>query len=337
MSDPQLSASQIAKIVEAARAGTLDDERSPLGGRERRILSFDFRRTTRFSNEQQARLRALAAGMARSAATALTVEMRTPVSVDVVHVEQTTWSSALEALTPGSLYSAFEALAEHPPLLLCCELPFVLRTIDRSLGGDLSRPPRERTLTELDRRLAGRLFTVLHRVLEAEWREAAHGSLIQGPVNPVTAASVLAGPGDPTLSATLELRMETGSWALTLLLPHITVDAFPGLATRGEDRLAPAREEREALERSLSRAAVAVRAEVATVEMTLDEVLALRVGDQIDFVRLVEKGVTLYVGEKPTHRAVPGKQGRRRAVQVLEPLTEPGDRGGPRPEATGSR
>jgi flagellar motor switch protein FliM len=65
-----------------------------------------------------------------------------------------------------------------------------------------------------------------------------------------------------------------------------------------------------------------VRAEVAAVEMSIEEVLALRPGDVVRLDGRAEDGVTIFADSVPVHRAQPGRSGTRRAVQVVQRLEE---------------
>jgi flagellar motor switch protein FliM len=67
-----------------------------------------------------------------------------------------------------------------------------------------------------------------------------------------------------------------------------------------------------------------VRAEVAAVDLPIEQVLARAPGDVLRLDARAEDGVTLFAGAVPTHRAQPGRSGGRRAIQVTERL------GGPR-------
>jgi flagellar motor switch protein FliM len=61
-----------------------------------------------------------------------------------------------------------------------------------------------------------------------------------------------------------------------------------------------------------------VRAEVAAIEMPIEQVLALRPGDVLRLDARAEDGVTVFADSVPVHRAQPGRSGTRRAVQIVE-------------------
>ena len=71
--------------------------------------------------------------------------------------------------------------------------------------------------------------------------------------------------------------------------------------------------------RALGGVQVPVRAEVASVSLPIEAVLALRPGDVLSLEAPADAGVTLYADKVPVHRGRPGRAGARRAVQVTGP------------------
>jgi flagellar motor switch protein FliM len=66
---------------------------------------------------------------------------------------------------------------------------------------------------------------------------------------------------------------------------------------------------------------VQLRAEVGSVDMSLERVLALRPGDVLRLDGAAEEGaVTLFADNVRLHRCKLGRNGRRRAVGVLGPV-----------------
>ncbi|MGH2948384.1 MAG: FliM/FliN family flagellar motor switch protein, partial [Solirubrobacteraceae bacterium] len=76
--------------------------------------------------------------------------------------------------------------------------------------------------------------------------------------------------------------------------------------------------EAERVRRAVGRVDMTVRAEVASVELPIEQVLALQAGDVLRLNAPADGGVTLYADKVPVHRAKPGRAGSRRAVQVVE-------------------
>jgi flagellar motor switch protein FliM len=68
---------------------------------------------------------------------------------------------------------------------------------------------------------------------------------------------------------------------------------------------------------ALRRVSVPVRAEVASMQLSLEDVLSLRPGDVLRFDAPVSDGVRIMTDDIEVHTAVPGRAGRRRAVQIV--------------------
>jgi len=75
----------------------------------------------------------------------------------------------------------------------------------------------------------------------------------------------------------------------------------------------------ESVRRAVGGVEVPVRAEVAGVHLPIEAVLALKPGDVLHLNAPADAGVTLYADKVPVHRAKPGRNGSRGAVQVSGP------------------
>jgi flagellar motor switch protein FliM len=116
----------------------------------------------------------------------------------------------------------------------------------------------------------------------------------------------------------MEARFNGHSSTIVLLLPWSAIapvaDRFGNrddAPDRGEDEIRQVR-------RAVGSVDVTVRAEVASIELPIEEVLALQAGDVLRLDAPADGGVTLYADKVPVHRAKPGRSGSRRAVQVID-------------------
>ncbi len=130
---------------------------------------------------------------------------------------------------------------------------------------------------------------------------------------------------EPTLTMTIEARLDGVSSTLTLLVPWQAIapviDRFQGR----EEQPPAGEQETLSVRRAIGGVQVPVRAEVASVHLPIEAVLALKPGDVLNLHTPAESGVTLFADKVPVHKGKPGRSGSRRAVQVTGPA-----RGGPR-------
>jgi flagellar motor switch protein FliM len=312
-----LSPDAVAALVEAAREGQLPDEK-PVDERPRRrkpgsIRVVDFRRTVKFKAEHQERLRRTAETFCRIATTRLTSELRSHVDLELMQVEQGMWSRVHAELDASSLCAVLAPEEDRPPVVLALEQPLVLEAVDRLLGSDGSSDVVDRPLTEVDRLIARRFFVTLTHCLGSAWKEMCSEDILLQRVMIYEQVADLAAIEEPTLVMTVEVKVDRVSTVMTMLVPFAAIGAL--LARM---RSAPARDSDsgEAVAANLRDIGIELRAEVGATSLTAEQVLALKPGDVLALDNATPGAVVLYADRVPLSGARPGRNGRRRAVQV---------------------
>lgn len=317
----RLSPDQVAALVEAAKEGRAPERERPR--RSPRVREIDFSRPTKLTQDQQRRVARGHESFCRSAGTQLSAELRTPVELEVLHVSQLTWFSALGEIPQPSVYAVLAVEPLGTRMLLSAELAAVRRLITRLLGGFEDGRQEERGLTEIEVSLARRILATLVDSLSLTWQDLLGVQLRLAELEAQLHSIQLAPPSEPSLAVTVELRQQGSSSTLSLLVPYRAIEPvaghLQGSLRYGEIEPADAAYSAGRIVRaSLAKVEVEVRAEVAAVEMTIDQVLALRAGSLIRLGAPVQAGVSLLVGDLPLHRARPGRAGRRRAALALD-------------------
>jgi len=320
-----LSEDQIEALVARAReGGAIDQPPAPKARRPRRVREIDFSRPNKFTQEQQRRIERGHEGFCRTVSTQLSAELRTPVELEVINVAQHTWSAALAEIPQPSIFGVVEVQPVGTRILASLELPTVLRLIVRLLGGPGGGRVSARELTEIELALTRRLFDTLLNQLSVTWQELLDVTLHLLGLESSLQAVQLAPPSEPSLTVTMETRSEGASSTITLIVPHRSIEAVLGTLPTGHygeiESGRPDAASAAAVRASLVDVSVELRAEVASTELAVEEVLALKPGDVLRFDANAAAGVTLYADSVAVHRARPGRSGRRRAVEVLERL-----------------
>jgi flagellar motor switch protein FliM len=317
-----LSNDQIAALIEAARSGdvsaTANDQ--PARRRMRRVRDVDFTRPTKFTQEQQRRLRRGHESFARTASTQISAELRTPVELEVLNVDQQTWSAALSEIPQPSLYGVTE-LSNGLRMIVSMEQSAATYMFERLLGGTTGGAKIERELTEIELALARRVFDSVVTQLSRSWEDLMSMSLRLVAVETQQANIQLSSSSEPTLAITIEVQIEKLSSTITVLVPHRSIEAGLEQLSSGQYGESTDPEEEAKAEELVSAAlrgvSVEVRAEIGSRDLTIDEVLALQPGDVLKLGPSTSGG-TLYADAIPIHRTKPGLSGNRRAVEILE-------------------
>jgi flagellar motor switch protein FliM len=320
MSGQVLAQDAVAALVEAAKEGRLPEESGADRARQRRMRTVDFTRPTKFTSDQERRIKRGLETWCRTASTRLSAELRMPLELELINVSQLTWGNA-HAQVPGRSVSCLIDVPDVATrMLLSAELNLVLGAIELLLGGAGAgdgAAQRDRRLTDIDWALARHFLDRLVAQLSIVWQDMTEVELGSAGLDMHLETAQTAPVSEPTLSLTIEARMERDSSTLALLLPFSAIAPFADrFSSRDEVAGDDDADQAAAVRAAVGRVEMSVRAEVAAVDLPIEQVLALRPGDVLRLDAGAGEGVTLYADEVPMHRAAPGRSGARRAVQV---------------------
>ena len=321
-----LSAEAIAALVDAAKEGTLPEE-AAVPVRKRRVQAVDFTRPTKFTSDQERRIKRAMETFCRTATSRLSAELRAPLELELIASSQLTWSHAHSQVPEGSLTAVITIAPVGTRMMLAGEQTLLLGAIELFSGGTEPAAVKPRRMTDIDWSLATHFFDRLLGQMSVIWADMFELELATEALDQHLETAQSAPVSEPTLSLTIEARLDGSSSTLVLLLPWQAIapviERFSGREERTEVANGGAA---ESVRRAVGGVEVPVRAEVAGVHLPIEAVLALKPGDVLHLQAPADAGVTLYADKVPVHRARPGRSGSRRAVQITGPATPGGGR-----------
>jgi flagellar motor switch protein FliM len=241
-----------------------------------------------------------------------------PLELEVINSTQLTWANAHAQVVSNSITALIEAQPIGTRLMLACEQGLVLGAIELLLGGSEIGEVRERKLTDIDIALARHFTDRLCAQLSIIWTDMAELELaVVGMESHLETAQMIP-VSEPTLSFTVEARLGGMSTTVALLLPWSAIAPVAERFGARDDAPDRGAEEVDRVRRAVGGVDMTVRAEVASVELPIEQVLALKPGDVLSLGAPAEAGITLFADKVPVHRAKPGRSGSRRAVQITE-------------------
>jgi flagellar motor switch protein FliM len=311
-----LGQEEVAALVEAAKQGIVPEPAAAAPRRGLRLRTVDFSRPTKFTNDHQRRIARAIDTFCQTASTRLSAELRLPIELETIKTSQVTWLAAQAQLPPGSIAATLDVQPIGTRILLTVEQSFVLGALECLLGGSPDRPPRERRFSEIDWSLTRRLLDSITGQLSLVWEELGGLNFSIAELDFHTDSSQIASVSEPTFVVMIECRINKQSSALSLLIPWIAIDPVADqIIGRG---LEPAEGSPAAsgLTRALCTVPVTLRAEVAAVELPVEEILGLTPGSIIKLGARAADGVSLFAENVRLGRAQPGCNGPRRAIQI---------------------
>jgi flagellar motor switch protein FliM len=246
-----------------------------------------------------------------------------PLELEVINSTQLTWANAHSQVVSNSITALIDAQPIGTRLMLACEQGLVLGAIELLLGGEAMGEVRERKLTDIDFALARHFCDRLCAQLSVIWTDMAELELgvIQLETHLETAQMIPV--SEPTLTFTIEARLNGVSTTVALLLPWSAIAPVADRFGARDDAPDRGAEEIDRVRRAVGSVDMTVRAEVASIELPIEHVLALQPGDVLSLGAPADGGVTLFADKVPVHRAKPGRSGSRRAVQIVDRVRRP--------------
>jgi flagellar motor switch protein FliM len=317
-----LDEDQIAALFAQAEDGDLPEPGAAQPGvRASRVATVDFSRPTKFTKDVEREMRRTHEVFCRTASTRLQGELRGSLDLTVVGAGQLTWSSATLGLGHDPVCAVIEIRDMGLRFLMTLERLFLLPLFERLCGGAPSGMPVDRKFTEIDEILAARVFRLFVEQMSLVWHDATglHLDFIGLEPDPQTAR--ISGLSEATLVMTMDMKVDTGSHGLGLYLPFNAIEpVVDRFVTSGPDNGAEAPAQAALVRDAIGGVGLELRAEVATTEVTVDDLLSLQIGDVIDLGPAT--GITVKAGDTALYSAQAGRDGRKRAVQIQSEVTE---------------
>jgi flagellar motor switch protein FliM len=320
MTDTQPTHDRIAQLFERAAVDGGRPADDLTGGRSRWLRTIDFTRPTKFTPDQENRLRRAHETFSRTATTRLTAEHRIAMEIDIVDVVQLTYSDAHGLADRSAMAATLELAPIGSKLLMAIDVPLLLVSIERLLGSPSESEPPSRELTDIDLRLVGRIFDVFVESLSTMWDQLEEGvSVARTSIDHHAETATLIGGSEPTLALQMEARMRETTGQILLLLPHASVQPLAASYSKrtDEDRVTDP-VDAAAVREGLGEVDITVRAEVGEARMAVRDVLALKPGDVVGLGTTPDGAMALRADEVLLHLVRPGRHGRARAVQIVD-------------------
>ena len=291
-------------------------------GRARRIRTLDFSQPTKFTAEFRRQIARVLAPFCETVANRLSSELRAQVELRVTDSSQLTWSAARAQLPAQSVAVALQVRPIERQMLLEIELPLLLQSLECLLGGTAAQAPSERRLSEIDWALARGILDAVVGQLAMAWRDLGGLELTYGQIDTEGDAGVFAPIGEPTFLLTFECRIDGERSGMSLLIPWSAIEPVAGEILGAEGTAQePDPREQQAMQRGLAEAQVLLRAEVGSLQMPVEQMLALTPGATLELEGRAEDGVALYAEGVALGQGRPGLRGTKRAIKLTSAMS----------------
>ncbi|MEL3908630.1 MAG: flagellar motor switch protein FliM [Treponemataceae bacterium] len=322
-----LSQDEIDQLLTAISSGDTEPEDFRSINDNRKIKIYDFKRPDKFSTEQTRTIKMMHETFARQTTTTLSAQLRTLAHVHVATVEQLTYEEFIRSIpTPTML-----ALINMDPLpgsaVLEIDPSITFSIIDRLFGGKGHSIKIQRELTDIESSvMEGIIVKILANMREA-WNMVIDLRPRLGAIETTPQFAQIVAPNDIVILVTLEVKVGEEEGMMNFCLPYVTVEPVVSkLSTQywfTNVRRTSTTQHLRVLQERISTVELDVAAEVGSLDVSVQEVLSLGVGDVIRLPSVqVGDPFTLSVGNRKKFLCQPGVIGKRVSVQILDKLED---------------
>jgi len=316
---------------EVTETDTDDAPQSIVPQVRKEVIGYDFKRPERVSKEQMRALEGIHESFARNFGAALSGFLRTIVEVRVVTTEQLTYSEFIHSLPNPTNFNLLTAEPLEGQMCLEVSPLIIYPVIDRLLGGSSSELfVPQRPLTMIEQRLVGRITDRALKCLTEAWSELIEVEFKITEVESNPHLVQIVAPNEVVVVLGFEIKTGGHAGTMSLCIPFNVIEPVIGkLLPQGwlaYQRQTTAEDKSEEIARGIGVTQVEVVGYLAETTITMEELLALQVGDILQTSKPASGESILQVGRE---NKFAGKLGRHkdnvaikitRMAEVEEPL-----------------
>lgn len=305
--------------------GTIEEE-SIDDDKLRSIIAYDFKHPNRVSKDQIRTLENMHDNFAGHFGSTLSALLRTIVDVDLVSVDQITYSEFIMSLVTPSCTYTFSA----EPLEAVCLVDFnptlTFAFIDRVFGGSGRSLETERELSGIERSVMNRIADKLYRDMERAWENIVKIGVEQRSFESNPQFIQIVPPGETVVVVSFQIKLFQSTGLLTLCYPYVSLEPIITKLS-AQNWIDATKKKNLEIDRqtnldNLSEVTTDITAVLLHTDLRVSDFLRLRTGDIIPSEKKITDPVEILVAKRKKFIGRPGLSGKKRAVQVIESYQE---------------
>ena len=322
-----LSQDEIDALLTAISTGEADTTDYTAVKEQRKVKIYDFRRPDKFSKDQIRTLQMMHETFARLTTTALSAQLRALVSVHVASVDQLTYEEFIRSIPNPTTLAVINMDPLNGSAVLEFDPSITFTIIDKLFGGTGESTKISRELTDIELSvMEGIIVRILGNLREA-WSNVIDLRPRLGNIETNPQFAQIVPPNDMVVLVTLETKVGEVEGMMNLCIPYITIEpVISKLSAQywySSIRKGATDENAAIIQSRLEAVELPIVVEVGEVEITMEELLAIQVGDVIKLPNTkINSDMIVKIGGRKKYKCRPGVIGNRVAVQIGEKIEE---------------
>jgi flagellar motor switch protein FliM len=325
-----LSQSEIDSLLSEMTSGTVDVDDFISGKLKKSdISSYDFRRPNRISKNQVRTLQTVHESFAEVFGYYLVSKLQTVVSISVTSVDQLFYSEFILSVSNPSCLYVFEIDGTDGNGILEISPQLALTIVERLLGGSAEIQAKPRTITPIEQAVVRGIVEHALSDLRNAWRSVAELSFKYQRLEMEADFVQVAPSSEIVVVVSFDVNIGIHTYLMNLCFPTFALEDVLARLNRQQVttsvmRQSPARikENTAILRQQMSNTFLPIVVELGKAGITVQELLALKVGDVIKLKKKINQEVEISIAGRKKLAGRPGSVDGRKAVRVTRLLND---------------
>lgn len=286
----------------------------------RKAVAYDFKHPNRVSKDQMRTLESLHSNFAGHLGSALSGFTRSVVDIDLLSVDQITYSEFIMSLASPSCTYVFSISPLEGAGIIDINPSVVFAFVDRMFGGTGKSLNSERELTGIEKSVMAKIIGRAFKELERAWEHIMPLHIAQTNFESNPQFIQIVPPGETVIIISLQIKMQSSSGIMTICYPYLTlegivdklsaqnwIDKNKKLMTENEAKLNVGR---------ILPVRAPIRVVLGSTTVTIRDLLNVKVGDVLRLDQAADDNVKLIVSDKVKFIGKPGLSGHQLAIKI---------------------
>jgi flagellar motor switch protein FliM len=317
MSNQVLSQDEIDRVFKGLQGGEKRDE-------HRRAIPYDFRRPDRIAKDQLRSIHSLHENFVRALASSLSAFLRNSIVVNLISVEQLSFSEIVGSLTFPTCVLSLDIVPYKGKALLETSHAIVFPLIEMLLGGTGSRVKIvERETTQIERSIVDGIWRIVLQDLKNAWHPVAPIEFLTDEYKNGPQVFQYFPPNEAMIAVSMELRVGEYSGLMNIFIPSIIIKMLRQKEQTKGHRPQASEEEQSRMLQLIRGAQTRINVRLNGPQMLLRNLMDLEAGDVLSFDYPLGKEVDLQINGIQKFAGHIVTAGGKRAFQVKSERKRP--------------
>jgi flagellar motor switch protein FliM len=293
--------------------------------KERSVHLYDFKHPDRISKDQLRALRTIHDSFSRAFGTYLSSMLRTLVDINLLSIDQATYSEYMLSLSVPSCIYIIASSNLKGSAIVEVSPQFALIVVDRLLGGNGARSGNIRELTIIEQNILRKMMEAALNILTDAWRHIHRLNLYIESFESNPQFVQIAPSSETAAVVSFEILLRDMTFPMNLCFPYFVLDPLiQNLSTSwsnvGTKKIT--NEDADALYKRLRLTKLPFKAQLGSTSLNMNEFLTLRVGDVLVLKEKNDQFLKLWVDGKVKFWGKPGISNMNKAVKIVRRVSD---------------